>query len=131
MSTSRVSLLARVPRCGRRLAAPLVVLLALLAIGCKSTVSTEVYCYRVTGATVHAVDVGMRVAGDLYSAGAISDAQKAALISAHDIYRPAAQAAVAGCKAVGSQKDADRMITQIKIAADKVLEALVKAGVIK
>ena len=109
----------------------LLVLVAVLSIGCRSGIAPETYCYQVTGATVHAVDTGMSVAGDLYRAGHLSEAQKVRLVAAHDVYRPAAQAAVAGCKAVGSQGDADKLVAQLKIAADKLIEALVAAGVIR
>jgi len=111
------------------LCAPVVLLLAL--VGCKSTgVPPETYCYRVTGAVVTTIDSGMKVAGDLYRDGRLSETQKAKLVAAHNVYRPAAQAAVAGCKAVGSQKDADEMVKRIKEAADKILETLVAAGVL-
>jgi hypothetical protein len=103
----------------------------LVAAGCKTGgVTAETYCYQVTGAVVHTVDTGMTVAGDLYRTGRLTEAQKGRLVAAHDIYRPAAQAAVAGCKAVGSQQDADKMVKQIKKAADKILESLVAAGVL-
>lgn len=130
LRTSRSARETRPAALSRRVAAVAgAIFLLLAASGCKS-VPAETYCYQVTGATIHAVDTGMSVAGDLYRAGKLSDAQKARLVAAHDIYRPAAQAAVAGCKAVGSQDDADEMVKRIKEAADKLLEALVKAGVI-
>ena len=71
------------------------------------------------------------MAGDLYRARRLSAERKADLVAAHEVYRPAAQAAVAGCKAVGSQGDADKLVAQLKIAADKLIEALVAAGVIR
>ena len=107
-------------------AAALILVLGLL--GCTG-VPAPTYCYNVASATVHSVDIGMSVAGDLYRSGKITEAQKMKLIASHDIYRPAAQAVVAGCKAVGSQGDADKQIALIREAADKVIEALVKAGV--
>lgn len=114
----------------RALPALLLVLLV-AATGCKTGgVTAETYCYQVTGAVVHTVDTGMSIAGDLYRSGRLTEAQKGKLIAAHDVYRPAAQAAVAGCKAVGSQDDADKMVRQIKQAADKILESLVAAGVL-
>ena len=102
----------------------------LVAVGC-SGIPAPTVCYQVTGATVHAVDTGMSVAGDLYRDGKLTDAQKGKLVAAHDVYRPAAQAAVAGCKVVQNQGDIDRVISELKIAADKLLEALVAAGVIR
>ena len=102
----------------------------LVAAGC-SGIPAPTVCYQVTGATVHAVDTGMSVAGDLYRDGKLTDAQKGKLVAAHDVYRPAAQAAVAGCKVVQNQGDIDRVISELKIAADKLLEALVAAGVIR
>jgi hypothetical protein len=107
------------------------VLFALLVtVGC-SGIPAPTVCYQVTGATVHAVDTGMSVAGDLYRDGKLSEAQKGKLVAAHDVYRPAAQAAVAGCKAVQAQGDIDRIVAELKIAADKILEALVSAGVLR
>lgn len=107
----------------------LALFLALAAVGCQG-VPAQTVCYIGTSAVVHSVDTGMSVAGDLYRAGRISDAQKAKLVAAHDVYRPAAQAVVAGCKAVDTQGDAERQIALINEAADRVIEALVKAGVI-
>lgn len=106
-------------------------LLAVLAlVGCTGIPAPTV-CYQITGATVHAVDTGMNVAGDLYREGKISDAQKGKLVAAHDVYRPAAQTAVAACKVVQSQGDIDAVIKQLHIASDKLLETLVAAGVIR
>lgn len=116
-------------RSRRRLALFSTVLLALVLAACTG-VPAPTYCYTATAATVHAVDTGMSVAGDLYRAGKLTDVQKTKLVAAHDVYRPAAQAAVAACKAVGSQGDADAVIANIKLAADKVIESLVKAGVL-
>jgi hypothetical protein len=103
----------------------------IVVLSACSGIPAPTVCYQVTGATVHAVDTGMSVAGDLYRDGKLNDAQKAKLVAAHDVYRPAAQSAVAGCKAVQSQGDVDKLVAQLKIAADKLLEALVAAGVIR
>lgn len=105
-------------------------LVAGILAGC-SGVQPITVCYQVTAATVHGVDKGMTVAGELYKAGHLSEAAKEKLIAAHDVYRPAAQAAVAGCKAVQSQGDVDKIVAQLRTAADKVTEALVAAGVIR
>ena len=113
---------------GRHLAVPLAVLLLVLT-GCG--VKAPVYCYQVTAATVHAVDTGMSVAGDLYREGVLSEGAKAQLVAAHDVYRPAAQAAVAGCKVVGSQGDADVIIKNLQTAADRLYTALVAAGALR
>ncbi|MBP7678546.1 MAG: hypothetical protein KBB14_19735 [Thermoanaerobaculia bacterium] len=102
----------------------------LVAVGC-SGVPPETYCYQVSAGIVHTVDTGMTVAGDLYADGKLSDAQKVKLVAAHDVYRPAAQTIVAGCKAVDSQGDADKLVENLKKAADKLLETLVAAGVIR
>ena len=110
-------------------AVPALLLLVSLA-GCTG-VKPSVYCYTGASGVIHSVDFGMQVAGDLYRAGKISEDQKAKLVAAHNVYRPAAQAVVAGCKAVDSQGDADKQIAQIRLAADKVIEALVRAGVWK
>lgn len=105
-------------------------LLAFLTAGCTG-VPAPTYCYNAVAGTVHAVDTGMNVAGDLYRAGKLTDAQKDKLIAAHDVYRPLAKAAVDGCKVVESQGDADKQIEAIRKAADHVIEALVSAGVLK
>ena len=106
-------------------------LLLVLALAACSGVPAPTACYQITAATVHSVDKGMTVAGDLYRAGLITDAQKEKLIAAHDVYRPAAQAAVAGCKAVQAQGDIDAVVAKMKEAADKLIEALVAAGVVR
>ncbi len=99
-------------------------------VGC-SGIPAPTVCYQITGATVHAVDTGMSVAGDLYRAGKITDAQKGKLVAAHDVYRPSAQAAVAGCKVVQNQGDIDKVVSGLKTASDKLIEALVAAGVLR
>ena len=131
MKTSlRVLLSTRSVSRSRRGATLLVAAALLLTIGC-SGVPAPTVCYQVTAATVHGVDKGMTVAGELYKAGHLSEAAKEKLVAAHDVYRPAAQAAVAGCKAVQSQGDVDKIVAQLRTAADKVTEALVAAGVIR
>lgn len=114
--------------CARRWGVLLVLLLGLA--GC-SGVPAPTYCYQATAGTIHAVDLGMRVAGDLYASGKLTEEQKTQLVSVHDVYRPAAKAAVDGCKAVQSQGDADKQIELLRSAADRILEALVAAGVIR
>ena len=117
-------------RGGVLLSRALPALLLVFAVGC-SGVPAPTVCYQVTGATVHAVDTGMRVAGNLYRDGKLSEDAKAKLIAAHDVYRPAAQAAVAGCKVVQNQGDIDKVVANLKTASDKLLEALVAAGVLR
>ena len=114
----------------RRVAAVTAIFLAVLLVGCTG-VKPQVYCYQVSAATIHAVDTGMSVAGDLYAEGKLSEQAKAKLVAAHNVYRPAAQSVVAGCKAVGSQGDADKLVANLKTAADKLIEALVAAGVLR
>lgn len=108
-----------------------VLFVAALALAGCTGVPAPTYCYQVSAGIVHTVDVGMTVAGDLYADGKLSEAQKGKLVAAHDVYRPAAQAVVAGCKAVDSQGDADKLVANLKVASDKVIEALVRAGVFK
>lgn len=111
-----------------RLALLLVAVFAL--VGCTG-VEPPVYCYQIAAATVHGVDTGMKVAGDLYREGLISEKSKATLVAAHDVYRPAAQTAVAACKVVGSQGDADKIVAQLQVAADRLYATLVAAGALK
>lgn len=119
---------SRVP--GQRLGLLSLGALVLLLVGCTG-VPAPTACYQIVGATVHSVDVGMTVAGDLYRAGKLTDAQKAKLVAAHDVYRPAAQAAVAGCKVVQAQGDIDKVVAQLHVASDRLLESLVAAGVLR
>lgn len=119
---------SRVP--GRRHGLLSLVALVLLLVGC-SGVPAPVACYQIVGATVHTVDVGMTVAGDLYRDGKLSESQKAKLVAAHNVYRPAAQTAVAGCKVVQAQGDIDKVVSQLHVASDKLLETLVAAGVLR
>lgn len=114
----------------RAVARSLSVLLLVALVGCTG-VKPPVYCYQVAAATIHGVDTGMSVAGDLYREGMISDKSKASLVAAHNVYRPAAQAAVAACKVVGSQGDADVILAQLQVAADRIYTSLVAAGVLK
>lgn len=99
----------------------------LLLAGCAGVTPSQ-YCYRVSAATVHAVDLSMNVAGDLYRAGKITDAQKGKLVSAHDAYRPIADGVVTACEAVKTVADAEAQAKKIQAEGDKVLSALVAAG---
>lgn len=105
-------------------------LLAIVVVGC-SGVPAPTACYQITAGIVHSVDTGMNVAGDLYRAGKLDDAAKDKLVAAHNVYRPAAQAAVAGCKVVQNQNDIDKVVANLKTASDKLLEALVAAGLLR
>ena len=106
----------------------LVLLVAVLALaGCRG-VTPQQYCYVVSATAVHSVDLGMNVAGDLYRAGKLTDAQKAKIIAPYDVYQPIAVAVVTACKAVNSQAAADAEVKKIQAEADKVLTALVGAG---
>lgn len=97
------------------------------AAGCG--VSPATYCYTAASATVHAVDTGMSVAGDLYRQGKLSESAKGRLVAAHDVYRPAAKAVVDGCRVVANQDDADAQIRAMEAAGAHVIEALTAAGV--
>jgi len=108
----------------------LVFALVFALAGC-SGVPAPTACYQITAGIVTTVDTGMSVAGDLYRAGKLDDAAKAKLVAAHDVYRPAAQAAVAGCKVVQYQGDIDKVVAQLKTASDKLIEALVAAGILR
>jgi hypothetical protein len=103
----------------------LVALLALAAMGC---VPVKDYCRTAVSATVRAVDVSMKVAGDLHTAGRITDDTAWQLVAAHDVYRPIAKAAKAGCDTVGSHEDADKELARLQAAADDLLRQAVEAG---
>lgn len=126
-SLSACPLPRRVSRGGRLYAGALAVLLVALS-GCTG-VTPQQYCYVVSATAVHSVDLGMTVAGDLYRAGKITDAQKAKITAPYDKYQPIAVAVVTACKAVNSQAAADAEVKKIQGEADKVLTALVGAGV--
>ena len=105
-------------------------LLVFALVGC-SGVPAPTACYQITAGVIHTVDTGMNVAGDLYRGGKLSEDAKGKLVAAHSVYRPAAQAAVAGCKVVQHQRDIDRVVAELKIASDRLIEALVAAGVLR
>lgn len=112
--------------------APVVVIVAVASLflsGCGVPAST--YCYVASSATVHAVDTGMSVAGDLYKQGKVSEAAKVKLVAAHDIYRPAAKAVVDGCQAIArdDKAGADVLIGKMQAAGQHVVELLVAVGV--
>jgi hypothetical protein len=94
-------------------------------MGC---VPVKDYCRTAVSATVRAVDVSMKVAGDLHTAGKLTDETAWKLVAAHDVYRPIAKAAKAGCDTVGSHEDADRELAKLQAAADAVLTRVVEAG---
>src|SRR5512135_3267886 len=101
---------------------------AALLTSCGSGITPQRYCYTICATTVHSVDLGMKVAGDLYRAGKLSDATKDKLIAAHDVYRPLAEAAVTGCEAVTTQAAADEQAKKIQAAGDEMIGKLVAAG---
>ncbi len=103
------------------------VALALCLVGCAG-VTPKQYCYTASATVVHSVDLGMNVAGDLYRLGKITDAQKATVVKAYDVYQPVAVAVVTACKAVGTVEDAEAQVKKIQSESDKVLTALVGAG---
>lgn len=106
----------------------LAVLSLVVTLAACAGVTPQQYCYMVSAATVHSVDLGMNVAGDLYRAGKITDAQKAKITAPYDKYQPIAVAVVTACKAVDTQAAADVETKKIQGEADKVLTALVAAG---
>ncbi len=114
----------------RRTLPTLAVFSVLLLVGC-SGVPASTYCYTAASATVHAVDTGMKVAGDLYREERIGDPVKAKLVAAHDVYRPVASGIVDGCRVLkaSEQAKADEMILRIQAAGAHVIEALTAAGV--
>ena len=101
---------------------------ALCLVGCAG-VTPQQLCYTASAATVHSVDLGMTVAGDLYRAGKLSDAQKAKIVAVYDVYQPVAVGVVTACKAVSTQADAEAQVKKIQAEGDLVLTALVGAGV--
>lgn len=117
-------------RAGAALVVSLVLVAALSLTGCGTTgkIKPEQYCFKVASATVHAVDLGMTVSGDLHAQGKLSDATRDKLVAGHDVYRPVARTVVAGCRVVSTQEEADALVDRLSVAADKLLSALVAAG---
>ncbi len=107
----------------------LLAVLVLALAGCG--VPASQYCYTAASATIHAVDIGMGVAGDLYRQGKLKPEVKDKLVAAHDVYRPTAKAVVDGCRVLKAheQKDADELIKRLQASGDHVIEALIAAGV--
>jgi hypothetical protein len=116
------------PLRGRRSLPALAVLSLVIALAACAGVTPQQYCYMVSAATVHSVDLGMNVAGDLYRAGKLTDAQKLKITAPYDKYQPIAVAVVTACKAVNTQAEADAQTKKIQAEADGVLTALVAAG---
>jgi len=63
----------------------------LLSIGCVTT-SAPVSAFKVIDSTARAVDVSMRIAGDLYGNGYITEEQKTDIVKAYEVYRSSAKA---------------------------------------
>lgn len=101
-------------------------LIALALVGCG--VPVQDYCRTAVSATVRAVDVSMSVAGELHTAGRISDAAARELVAAHDLYRPIAKAVKTGCDTIASHEDADVEIKRLQKAADALLQQAVRTG---
>lgn len=113
-------------RTGKLLAMALV---QLALVGCG--VSAKTACYTAVSATVTMVDAGMTTAGDLYRAGKLSEQAKDKLVASHDVYRPIAKAANAGCKVIGTSDEEamQKLIKQAADAAAPLIRLLVGAGV--
>lgn len=104
---------------------PLSTLLGLLLwIAACAPAPPWVQAYKALDATATSVDVGMRVAGDLYRAGKIDDREKGQILAAYSTYQQAARTAYGAVKAWNDAKagqPSDRVMADVRIAADGLL----------
>lgn len=86
-----------------------------------------VQAYKTLDATAVSVDTAMKVAGDLYRAGKITDAQKAQILTAYDTYQRAAKTAYGAVKAGHDAKGgqpSDQVMADVRIAADGLVSLI-------
>lgn len=87
----------------------------------------HVQAYKVLDATATTVDTSMKVAGDLYRAGKITDAQKAQILVAYETYQRAAKTAYGAVKAWNDAKagaPSDQVMADVRTAADGLVSLI-------
>lgn len=89
-------------------------------IGCSSA-SSEAQCFATISTVAHSVDLGMRVAGDLYRSGKITEVQKNKAIALYDKYQHAGIVIAIGCRGIGDQASADKLSEDARQAALELL----------
>ena len=100
----------------------------ILVPGCKS-LPLETQCFNTVKAAAVTVDTGMNVAGDLYRAGTISEAQKTSLIALHDQkVMPVIEGAGFACKGIQDRAAFDKLIADVSGAAADITKAIAAFG---
>ena len=111
--------------------------LVVVALTACAPAPAPVQAWKTLDGIAVAVDTAMKASGDLYRAGKITEAQKAEIVKAYDVYRPLAQVAHAAIKtwaiqdpnAVETPRDVSKAISDLRAAADGVLAAAKRSGV--
>lgn len=86
-----------------------------------------VQSYKVLDTTATSVDTAMKVAGDLYRAGKITEAQKVQILTAYDTYQRAARTAYGAVKAWNDAKagaPSDQVMADVRTAADGLVSLI-------
>lgn len=103
---------------------PLAALLAvLLTVVSCAPAPPPVQAAKALQTTAVSVDTAMKVAGDLYRSGVISDPQKAQVLAAYSKYQQAARLAYAGIKVWNDTADGRPVdLKDVTTAANAILE---------
>jgi len=86
-----------------------------------------VQAYKTLDGVAITVDTSMKVAGDLYRAGKITDVQKEQILNAYDVYQRAARTAYGAVKAWNDGKAGqppDRVMEDVRVAADGLVSLI-------
>lgn len=103
-----------------------IVVMVLAAYSCAEA-PPPVQAAKALSVTATSVDTAMKVAGDLYRAGKITDAQKAQILTAYDTYQRAAKTAYGAVKAWHDAKagqPSDQVMADVRIAADGLVSLI-------
>lgn len=106
----------------RQLLSCLLALIVAFVMSSCTTAPPPVQAAKALEATAVSVDTAMKVAGSLYRAGAITEAQKAETIRAYSKYQNAARIAYAGIRAWNNQADGKPVsLDDVRRAADALV----------